>query len=696
MASNTETPNAPRDWLTITQEDMVDVTTSTGRLKDKPLSHFDALSRSFVGDANLFQLTLAHFPQNFMVMAGHFPRVRVMHSLLSVPDPSGPSLVVGIYGVNKLAPFKMLQAPSAALALKPPAKKSGSKKSPDLFLPTIAQFSAVNNAQEFSNLVGKAGGTDIGVLASFPNVHLLHPHVFVDLGGKRDWEASTLGYKIISLYADDDPEELNEEEDEDDPIISPKLQGVYQLLIFLWALSSAGIGTSVPLVDLPELGEVTFLCERKSSILSIGSPTGGSPPVPESFTDNQRLTEAMVLNLNKSSEAYVRQINKDDTTKSSLSRLAPDQASLFHLLTAENFEVEGTPSLNTFTRKLTESRDPMRAINMVRQATRLWQGSITDKSLIQLLSSGYLAPQINQEPDGLTSLGFVPHYKRHRFEEKGNASADNVRAMFGEKTFDESSIKRYTKKQFFLPSCIEDWRVQLYSTAQFIDLLTCEEGIASEAYRTALALYDQHQQTFRAAFIVDKAMGVKISYFLDRVFQEFATDLCLFAGEENPLRSASPSLRGRQRNTVLTTLGPLRYGIKPTIALPPGLLQSRQSSSNGNPTSRSPSNDDVNGGRNGEAPRIKSVTPPDDWKIPRGKNFGDFFNPRTEETRANLVGWPSATHDRLGTQKPICIRLLVTGKCLKENCKNAHVKPSTLSSTSKDAISTRLAGIYHP
>ena len=42
----------------------------------------------------------------------------------------------------------------------------------------------------------------------------------------------------------------------------------------------------------------------------------------------------------------------------------------------------------------------------------------------------------------------------------------------------------------------------------------------------------------------------------------------------------------------------------------------------------------------------------------------------------------------------MCIRLMVTGRCLKENCKNAHVKTSALSQESRDAITTRLAGIY--
>jgi hypothetical protein len=126
---------------------------------------------------------------------------------------------------------------------------------------------------------------------------------------------------------------------------------------------------------------------------------------------------------------------------------------------------------------------------------------------------------MNQEPDGLTSLGFVPHHERHRFEDRGATATDNMRAMFGEKTFDEESIKRYAKKQFFIPNRIEDWSIQLVSTARFLDLLTSEYGIAGEAYRTAQDLYEQNGQTFRAVFQADRLMGVKILHFLDRVFQ---------------------------------------------------------------------------------------------------------------------------------------------------------------------------------
>jgi hypothetical protein len=715
MANNNDNTTMPSDWLGITKNELENASTPLGMLKTKPLSYFDALVRNYVGNGNLFQVNLGQFPQNFVVITGSSSKVRVIHNLFCAntdPGSDTAGTVVGLFGANKVAPFKSVSAASAVLALTPPPRRGGNKKDPEPLLPSLKQFADVESGEEFAGLVGDAEDLGIGTLSTYPNAHLIHPRVFVDIEGKREWEASHLGYKLISLYEGTGEEAEGEEGKESDDSsenddVPEKLKEIYQLLIFLWATAKQ-YGTSVTLREVPEAGEVTSLCERKASTLTTGGAFAGGgsllpPEVGHTLADSRRLAEAMVVNLNRSSEAYVKQISKDDSTKSSLSRMAPDQAGLFSLLSAENFNVEGTPKLNSFTAKLTESRDPMRAINMVRQETRRWGGTITEKALVQFLSSGYLAPDMNQEPDGLTSLAFVPHHERHRFENKSQAATDNMRAMFGEKTFDEDSIKRYAKKQFFLPNRIEDWSTQLVSTARFVDLLTCEYGIASEAYRTAQALYEENEQTFRAVFQADKLMGVKILHFLDRVFQEFATDLSKFAEEENPIQAASALLRGRQRNTVISTLGPLKYGVKPTIALPPGLIQGHGQRGGGT-TDQGSSLADVNTsmgeGEGSESrapsggPRTLQVTLPQGWRIPRGRTFGDFFNPRTEANRANLAGWPSVNHDRSGVPKAVCVRLIVTGKCPKENCKHTHIQPSALDPTMKDSIATRLSEIY--
>jgi hypothetical protein len=80
--------------------------------------------------------------------------------------------------------------------------------------------------------------------------------------------------------------------------------------------------------------------------------------------------------------------------------------------------------------------------------------------------------------------------------------------------------------------------------------------------------------------------------------------------------------------------------------------------------------------------------------MPAGKPFGDLFNPRTEETRANLAGWPLTAHDKSGLQKPVCIRLMTMGKCIKTHCPHAHVRPTTLEQATLDTMTTRLTEIY--
>jgi hypothetical protein len=184
----------------------------------------------------------------------------------------------------------------------------------------------------------------------------------VDVEGKREWDADEFGYKLISIYNKDTG---SENEGGDQEPIQDTLKEIYQLLIFLWALLAKQYGSPVTLRETPDVREVISLCDRKSSTLDAGAPSGGSvgsTPDTGAIAESRKLAEAMVLNLNRSSELIVKQISTTESSKSSLSRLAPDQATLFKLLTAESFEAEGVPELNEFTTKITQSRDPMTAI----------------------------------------------------------------------------------------------------------------------------------------------------------------------------------------------------------------------------------------------------------------------------------------------------------------------------------------------
>jgi hypothetical protein len=60
----------------------------------------------------------------------------------------------------------------------------------------------VDSANQFRDLVGDEDGEEIDELAKLPSSHFVHPQAFLDLGGKREWEASELGYKLVSIYED--------------------------------------------------------------------------------------------------------------------------------------------------------------------------------------------------------------------------------------------------------------------------------------------------------------------------------------------------------------------------------------------------------------------------------------------------------------------------------------------------------------
>jgi hypothetical protein len=134
--------------------------------------------------------------------------------------------------------------------------------------------------------------------------------------------------------------------------------------------------------------------------------------------------------------------------------------------------------------------------------------------------------------------------------------------------------------------------------------------------------------------------------------------------------------------------GTLRYGIRPTTSLPPGptknLGGARERIAEGQDDNLA---DESGATMNTTNSHLKAVQPPEEWCLPKGKTFGDFFNPRTK-------GWPILTHDKTGAQQQLCVRLMVTEKCPKQNCRNTHVKPTGLGTAKRDAISSRLTEIY--
>jgi hypothetical protein len=236
---NTNPPAGTKDWLSLTKQDLDDENTPLGMLKRKPLSYFDDLTRNFKGNENSFGVNVGQFPQNFVVVTGPSGKARILHSLFGVHiDPNNAATsgtFVGISGTHRSTPFKTIAATQAVAALT------------TLFLPTLQQFDDVDSAEEFQFLMGEDETLNLATLATFPNAHFIHPRVFVDVEGKREWDAAELVHRLISLYSGDlgsDDEEVDQGQ------ISIALKEIYHLLIFLWALSKQ-YGSPVTLREIP-------------------------------------------------------------------------------------------------------------------------------------------------------------------------------------------------------------------------------------------------------------------------------------------------------------------------------------------------------------------------------------------------------------------------------------------------------------
>ena len=92
----------------------------------------------------------------------------------------------------------------------------------------------MDNADQFRRdlpaVRGNDGGKEIEELAKeLPSSdRILHPHVFWDLEGKREWEAKDVGHKIISLSM-----EREDNSDQEDDKGLRNINGIFHLLTFL-------------------------------------------------------------------------------------------------------------------------------------------------------------------------------------------------------------------------------------------------------------------------------------------------------------------------------------------------------------------------------------------------------------------------------------------------------------------------------
>jgi hypothetical protein len=114
----------------------------------------------------------------------------------------------------------------------------------------------------------------------------------------------------------------------------------------------------------------------------------------------------------------------------------------------------------------------------------------------------------------------------------------SIRELFGDNKLSEDSVKYYAKMTFFLPAKYKVFLIQLEMTYKFLELFTCQKGVASSGYRKAYQIKSKDKRRYHPLFMVDLSMGIQIGRYLDDIFQNFCIDLPNYAFEKEPIKRA--------------------------------------------------------------------------------------------------------------------------------------------------------------
>ena len=122
---------------------------------------------------------------------------------------------------------------------------------------------------------------------------------------------------------------------------------------------------------------------------------------------------------------------------------------------------------------------PQKAIGLLRAETRDWEGTFSDGCVHRFLSSGFLSLNANRaDPGGFTVFMFHP--KTITVGSKGFDQDTAALREYFDLDVDDSTIAYYAKQGYFHPTNVHDLRIQLQTALEFLELITCQDSIATE------------------------------------------------------------------------------------------------------------------------------------------------------------------------------------------------------------------------
>lgn len=421
--------------------------------------------------------------------------------------------------------------------------------------------------------------------------------------------------------------------------------------------------------------------------------------------------------------------NKKDYQKKPISRWVGPGAAVLKILSAKDGWDTVPPEEHELTMEAEQIFDqlPTQAIELLRSAAiiRNWPGGILRVGLSQFIRRGLMNKRLHARPESFSVLFFHPADEEE--EDNPDFELQQTRETFNEKReLSEQVIKAVSKNKIYIPETTYHASDMILSAVGFLRYVCGPNTIATSGYQEGWDLINQNRGVFERASRANPQFLLNYLCLLDREFQNFLKEVASVADSPTPIRALIS--RGKQtmmEDSIYSLLSPwLEHGMAFSFRAPEelkGMVRSSSSkkgfreigsktagaSETGGTTNPSGGKGKVTmnlgsshrtggSGSANDGPSWWHQLPEseriDEWKVPTGRRFGDFFNSAKSE---NTRGMPKVSHHRTGRKTNVCLKhqLETCGK--GAHCNFAHVLAKTLPADTRQAITEKLKGVYN-
>ena len=266
---------------------------------------------------------------------------------------------------------------------------------------------------------------------------------------------------------------------------------------------------------------------------------------------------------------------------------------------------------------------------------------------------------------------------------------------------DEATLEFYAKQGFYTPKTPHNLRVQLQTTLDMLELLTCDGTIAGKglAYVLEANRWVQLSTILNDRFKSEKDFGAKFCYSLDRHLQTFFNKVTRW---EDVSTDGQPRYLSNKAEELIERL---EDGQGLNVVLPTALSSVAATAADKPKRAGTVTPDKApkkKKATTGAAPVAKdSVNHPHEdpvaaWMLPAGVEYLDLFGAKMP----GLKGWPVIMDARIpkrlnkAQKAPMCVRFQSTGKC-QQSCSLAHVTSSAMPDGARETADARFKAVYN-